>query len=118
MASSRCSVETYSSLKLEASLKACSSSLLAAFESVAWARFSGNFGKLFDVAIEIAQNGLRADADFFEHRRNDAFFIFEQGGEQVDGQQLGIAVLGGEVIRALDGFLRFDGEFFPTDRHD
>ena len=80
-------------------------------------RFSGDLGKLFDLAIEVAENGLRADADFFEHRRNDAFFVFEQGGEQVDRQQLGIAVLGGEVVRALDGFLRFYGEFVPTDGH-
>ena len=33
-------------------------------------------------------------------------------------QQFGIAVLGGELVRALDGFLRFDGEFVPTDGHD
>jgi hypothetical protein len=31
--------------------------------------------------------------------------------------QFGIAVLGGELVRSLDGFLRFDGEFVPTDRH-
>jgi hypothetical protein len=32
--------------------------------------------------------------------------------------QLGIAVLGGELIRALDGLLRFHSEFVPTDGHD
>ena len=31
----------------------------------------------------------------------------------MDGDQLGIAVFGGELIRALDGFLGFDGEFIP-----
>jgi hypothetical protein len=31
--------------------------------------------------------------------------------------QLGIAVLGGELVRALDRFLRLDGEFVPTDCH-
>ena len=35
----------------------------------------------------------------------------------MDRQQLGIAVLGGEFVRALDGFLGFDGEFIPTDGH-
>ena len=80
-------------------------------------RFSGNFGKLFDFAIDIAENGLRADADFFQHRRNDAFFIFEQRGEKMDGQKLGVAVLGGKVVGALNGFLRFYGEFVPTDGH-
>src|ERR1700674_980921 len=29
----------------------------------------------------------------------------------------GIAVLGGELVRALDRFLRFNGELVPTDRH-
>src|SRR5271166_4519603 len=43
--------------------------------------FSGNLRKLLDVAIEIAEDSLRADADFLEHGRNDAFFVFEQGGQ-------------------------------------
>ena len=60
---------------------------------------------------------MRADADFFQHRRDDAFLVFEQRGEQVNRTQLGIAMLGGELVRALDGFLRFDGEFVPTDGH-
>src|SRR5258708_11707878 len=32
-------------------------------------------------------------------------------------QQFGITVLGGEVVRTLDRFLRFYGEFVPTDGH-
>jgi hypothetical protein len=35
----------------------------------------------------------------------------------VNRAQLGVAMLGGKLARALDGFLRFDGEFVPTDRH-
>src|ERR1039458_1089626 len=35
----------------------------------------------------------------------------------MDGQQFGIAVLRCQVVRALDGFLRFYGEFVPTDGH-
>jgi len=37
---------------------------------------------------------LRADADFFENWGDNAFFVFDQGGEQVGGLQLGITVLG------------------------
>jgi hypothetical protein len=33
-------------------------------------------------------------------------------------QQLGIAVLRRKFVPALDGFLRLDGEFVPTDCHD
>src|SRR5450432_3533524 len=79
--------------------------------------FSGDLGKLFEFFVNIAQYGLWADADFFQHGRNDAFFIFEQRGQQVRRQHFGIAVLGGELARALDGFLRLYGEFIPTDGH-
>ena len=99
-------------------MKACSSSLLTSFESVAWAVCSGDLGKLLEFFVDLAQHGLRADADLFQHGRNDAFLVFEQRGQQVHRQQLGIAVLGGELVRALDGFLRFDGEFVPTDGHE
>ena len=117
MASSRCSVETYSSLKFEASLKAWSSSLLALVRQRGLRGASGDFGKLFDLAIDLGEHGLRANADLFQHGRNDAFFVFEQRRQQVQRQQFGIAVLGGELVRALDRFLRFDGEFVPTDGH-
>ena len=80
--------------------------------------FARNFGQLFDLAVDIAQDGLRADADLFQNRRNDAFLIFEQRSEQMNRLQLGIAVLGGELARALDGFLRFNGKFVPTDGHE
>ena len=81
-------------------------------------RVSGNLGKFFELFVDFSQDGLRADADFFEHGRDDAFLVLEQRGEQVNGAQLGIAMLGGELVRALDGFLRFDGEFIPTDGHN
>src|SRR5208282_3819487 len=80
-------------------------------------RFSGDLGELLDLAIDVAENGLRADADFFEYRRDDALFVFEQGGQQVYGQKLGVAVLGGKIVGALDCFLSFYGEFVPTDGH-
>ncbi len=78
---------------------------------------SRNLGQLFEFAIDLAEHGLRTDADLFEHGRDDALLVFEQGGEKVERLQFGIAVLGGEFVRALDGFLRFDGEFVPTDGH-
>ena len=95
-------METYSSLKLAASLKACSSRLFASLESVAWEACPETFGKPFDLAVDLAQHGLRADADFLEHRRNDTFLVLEQRGQQVDRLQLGIAVLGCEVVRRAE----------------
>jgi hypothetical protein len=78
---------------------------------------AGNFGELLDFLVHVGQHSLRADADLVEHRRNDAFFVFKQRGEQVRRHELGIAVLGGKIIGALDCFLRLDGEFVKTDRH-
>src|SRR5580698_4120493 len=99
MANRRCSVETYSSLKFEASLKACSSSLLVAFDIVACADSPETLGSFsMSNATNKLLDCLRADADFFEYRSDDAFFVFEQGGEEVDRQKLGVAVLGGEVV--------------------
>ena len=60
---------------------------------------------------------MRGDADFFEYGNDDAFLVFDQCGQKMDGQKLGIAVLRGEIVSALDGFLSLDGEFIPTDRH-
>ena len=79
--------------------------------------FSGDLGEFLDLFVDFGQDGLRADADLFEHRRNDAFIVFEQRGEQVKRAQFGITVLRGELVRTLDGFLRFNGEFVPTDWH-
>ena len=42
---------------------------------------------------------------------------FEKGGEQMERLQLGIAVFAGEIVCSLDGFLRFDSKFVPTDGH-
>ena len=78
---------------------------------------SRNFGQLFEFAINLAEHGLRSNADLFQYRRNDAFLVFEQRGQQMQRLEFRIAVLGGELVGPLDGFLRFDGEFIPTDRH-
>ena len=76
-----------------------------------------NLRQLFNFFVEVAEHGLRPDADFFQHRRNDAFAVLDQRRQQMSRREFRIAVLGGELIRALDGFLRFDGEFVPTNCH-
>ena len=78
---------------------------------------AGDFGQALDLAIGLVQHGLRTDADFLQHRQNDAFFVLQQRRQQVQRQQFRIAVLGGEVVAALHRFLRLYCKFFPTDRH-
>ena len=67
--------------------------------------------------VRVIENCLRPDPQLFEDGRNNAFLIFQQGRQQVHGQQLGIAVLGRDLIGALDGFLRLNREFVPTNSH-
>ena len=78
---------------------------------------AGNFRQALDLAISLAQHGLRTNADFLQHGQNDALFVFEQRRQQMQRQQFRVAVLGGEVVAALHRFLRFYCEFFPTDSH-
>ena len=78
---------------------------------------AGNFGQLVDFLVDLGEGGLGADANFLEHGRNDAFFVFDERGQEVDRHELGIAVLGGEFARALDSFLCFNCKFVPTDGH-
>ena len=52
------------------------------------------------------QNGLRTDPDLFENRWHDAFFVLDQRGEDVQRHQLGIAVLGSDLIGTLESLLR------------
>src|SRR5579871_2489659 len=80
--------------------------------------FSGNLRQLVDIAVDLAQDGLRTDANLFEHRWNDAFFVFEQRCQQMNWQQLRIAMLGSELAGALYSFLRFNSKFVPTYGHD
>ena len=42
--------------------------------------FARNLGQLLDPAVALMQHGLRADANLLQHWRDDAFFVFDQGG--------------------------------------
>ena len=44
-----------------------------------------------------------------QQRRNDAFLVFDQRGQNVYGLHLRIAVLPGEIVRPLHGLLRLYG---------
>ena len=77
IASSTCSVETYSSLNASASLRDFSRSWLTCDDIPAWLRAAArDFRQLFDFLVDLAEDGLRADADFFEDGDDDAFLVF------------------------------------------
>ncbi len=78
---------------------------------------AGDFGQALDLAVSLAQHGLRTNADLLQHGQNDAFFVLEQRRQQVQRQQFRVAVLGGEIVAALHRFLRLHRKFFPTNCH-
>ena len=79
---------------------------------------AGDFGELRDGGVGPGQKLLHTDARALEDGEDDALAVFQQGGEQVHGQDFGVAVLGGEGRGGLDGLLRFDGQLFPLEWHD
>ena len=80
-------------------------------------RAAGNFGQLAEGLGCFCDELVSCYSDLLQDRNDDAVFVFKQGGEQVQRQQLRVAVLGRERARALNRFLRFDSEFIPTDCH-
>ena len=108
MASSMCSVETYSSLKLAASLKAFSSICEAASERCACvAPLPETLGSFSISRMASALHRRHMQPYALQQRRDDAFAVFQQRRQNVHRLQLRIAVLAGEIVRPLHRFLRF-----------
>src|SRR5581483_5020459 len=78
----------------------------------------GHMGKPLELPIHFVQHGLAAHSDLLQNRRHDAFAVFEEGGQQVERDQLGIAVLGSKAAGALHGLLRLYGKLVPTNCHN
>ena len=77
----------------------------------------GYFRQPFYLLVNVIQYCLYAEANFFQHRRNNALFIFEHCREQMYRQHLRVTVLGSQFTRTLHCFLRLDCEFVPADCH-
>ena len=77
-----------------------------------------DLGQLFNFFVDIAEHGLRPNADFFKHGRNDALAVFDQRRQQMYRGQFRIAMLRGKLVCALDCFLRLNRKFVPTDGHE
>ena len=97
-------------MKLAASLKAFSSICDAASDRCAWVaplpETLGSFS-ISRMASTLHRGHMQSHA--LQQRRDDAFAIFEQRGQNMYRLQLRIAMLAGEIVRPLHGFLRFHG---------
>ena len=107
---SRCSLETYSSLKPFDCSSASSRSVL---EAPAHVEVGGRAAHLrlgverrFDVALDRGQ----VDADFTEEGRDDPLLLGEQRREQVLGRELLVAATLRERLRLLERLLGLGGE--------
>ena len=67
-----------------------------------------NFGQPLDLAHGLGLHRRYMHAHALQHRRNDAFAIFQQRGQDMYRLQLRIAVLAGEIVRPLHRFLRLN----------
>ena len=47
------------------------------------------------------------DVDLLEHRHDHALFLHEKRGEEMERGDLVVAAFNGELVRSVDGFLRF-----------
>ena len=61
--------------------------------------------QLRDRGVDSGEHLLDRHTDFFQHRDDHAFAVFQQRGHQVDGLYLRIAIFGRVSNGGLDGFL-------------
>ena len=75
------------------------------------------FGQVVQLRLDNAIELPAVGADFFQQRFDNALVLGQQRGEQVQRLDLRIAMIGGQFLGALDGFLGFDGEFVESKSH-
>ena len=86
--SSRCSVETYSSLELaELALGGAQDGDELARDGRARSRRPVMVGSFVERGVDVAADRLRAGAELVEHGDDDAVLLLEQDGEQVLGRR-------------------------------
>ena len=114
-ASSRCSVETYSSLQLAHLGLGGAQDLDELARAAGGLRrgrrtCAGQLRQRLERAAERLAHGGRLDAELAQHGRDDAALLLEQDGEQVLGRRLRVAALVGQPLGGLERLLGLDRE--------
>ena len=78
---------------------------------------AGNFRQLADLARHLGLHRRHVQSHPLQQRSNDALAVFQQRAQYVYRLQLRIAVLAGQIVCPLHGFLRLHGQFVPTYCH-
>ena len=71
---------------------------------------AGDGRQVGDQLVDARPDRDRVGAELAEHRRREPVLLLEQRREQVRGRDLGVAVLGGEPLRDLEGLADLGGE--------
>ena len=115
MASSRCSVETNSSLKRVGLVEGALQNLVQRLGEVhAGLHARWSLGRLPSRRCGFGDDGVGMHAALFEHGPDDAFLFLGQGDEQVEREHDLVFVLFGDGLGLLHGFLRFLSEFVES----
>ena len=105
-ASSRCSVEMYSSLELAGlALGGAQDGEQLAADGRLGRRAPVMVGQLVERGVDVGADGLGAGAELAQHGHDDAVLLLEQDGEQVLGRGLGVVARGGEGDGGLERLL-------------
>ena len=94
--SSRCSVETYSSLNWPSSRSAARRTATSSRETVGSVAAPWMVGSLLERGVDVAADRLGPGAELVQDGDDDAVLLLEQDGEQVLGGRLGVVARGGE----------------------
>ncbi len=70
---------------------------------------AGYLGQTVDLAHGLGLHRRHMQAYALQQRRDDAVAVFQQRRQNMCRLQLRVAVLAGEIVRPLHGFLRFYG---------
>ena len=116
-ASSRCSVETYSSPMPRASSSARLSSSISPLPSAgAHVASPLTVGRRVERLVGPPANALGVGARAAQHRHDDAALLLEQGDEQVRGRDLRVAARAGQPLSGGEGLLGLDCESISLHR--
>jgi hypothetical protein len=74
-------------------------------------RWEAHPGQGGDELVGLGEHDARGDAHLLQHRDHDPFRLFKDRLDQVFGLQFLITGRLRQLLRGLDGFLRFEGEF-------
>src|SRR5260221_456296 len=70
--------------------------------------------ELLDRLVDLDFDIVEVRTDLLKDRGNDSLAILYEGGEEMLGLDRLVGIVGSDLLRALDRFLRFNGKFIEV----